>query len=442
MRTRSRFAGLVAAALLPVTAAAILSTPSARADDPDRPPDASVSDVPVRSAPPLVSIDTGRHERARGAVLSEAARQDLRTVAETQGVPYDELAARSAGTDEFDLALHEAEVRYPRAVLESGVEPTGGYWVEAGADADLAAVAEVFGAVPAPVTVHRRVDATDEEITRAQELVFLALADAPVTTGVGVDYDAHRGVLEVDVAVPDVMLRAAAETVAVQALRSVAGLAVDGRLPVPVELTTRVGVDDGTLKGKRGGRALRLASNGTFVCTGGFVVRRGGDVGIVTARHCPNGLTYNSNPILTFVTGASTTATGGVIDLQFHRFDPGIDVDPSFRASGTTSADDRPVRTVANAPVGSSVCAWGAAGGYHCTSVAEVNVCRNGFGDGVNRCGLDRASSEITVAGDSGGPWFFSNTARGTLTGAINGRDYFTRIGRVANNLDAEVLRP
>ncbi|WP_377322167.1 hypothetical protein ACFJIY_22810 [Pimelobacter simplex] len=427
---------LAALAATPALALGATGSPTASAQTPG-----VLADVRVRELPAVQTILTGRPAQADSTTLSDSAQRDLRTLSENEGVRYDELAARTVGSDELDQALQRAEERPSLGVLESGVESAGGFWVEVGAGAELAEVAAIFAAVPARVAIHRRIDATVDEITDVQERVFLALSRAPVTSGVEVDYDAHRAQLEVDVAVPQAGIEVEAEAVAARMLRTIASASPGGLLPVPVEMTIRVGTDRGTLKGKRGGRALRLASDGTFVCTGGFTAMRNGVLGLITARHCPNGLTYNRNPILTFVTGASTTATGGVIDLQFHRFDAGTEVDPVFRASGRTASDDRTVRAVANAPVGSGVCAWGAAGGYDCARVDQVNVCRNGFGDGVDRCGLDRATSEITVAGDSGGPWFFGDTARGTLTGAINGHDYFTRIGRVANNLDAEVLR-
>ena len=81
-----------------------------------------------------------------------------------------------------------------------------------------------------------------------------------------------------------------------------------------------------------------------------------------------------------------------------------------------TSSTDRVVRDVANPSVGQVVCKWGRYSGYGCGTVAFTNRCYTYSGEGTF-CGLVAIGSSITLGGDSGGPWFFGNTATGGHTG-------------------------
>ena len=58
-------------------------------------------------------------------------------------------------------------------------------------------------------------------------------------------------------------------------------------------------------------------------------------------------------------------------------------------------------------------------------------------------CGMDTTAEDVSERGDSGGPWFFGTTARGTHSAGYDGispNSFYTRIGRVANNLNGTVL--
>ncbi|MDW5327882.1 hypothetical protein [Plantactinospora sp. KLBMP9567] len=91
---------------------------------------------------------------------------------------------------------------------------------------------------------------------------------------------------------------------------------------------------------------------------------------------------------------------------------------------------------VGNAPMGSVVCHWGRNSGYRCSNVADA--CRTLSGH--RYCGLDVTREDVSTGGDSGGPWFLGNTARGGHSGASEGvASYFTRISRVRARLDATV---
>lgn len=208
---------------------------------------------------------------------------------------------------------------------------------------------------------------------------------------------------------------------------------------IPVSLVEEPGLAETTLEvNARGGRTLRRATDGRLMCTSGFAVRRNnGNRGIITARHCPNNLTYGWNQgVITFGSNANRI-NRGLIDIQFHRINSGHRVSPFFL--GSSPRDDRVVRAVANGPVGTVACHYGAATRYSCDRIRLVNRCVSL--SGTTYCGLDRTSSHVSAGGDSGGPWFLGNTARGTHTGGGSAGSIFTRIGRVANNMNARVLR-
>jgi hypothetical protein len=61
--------------------------------------------------------------------------------------------------------------------------------------------------------------------------------------------------------------------------------------------------------------------------------------------------------------------------------------------------------------VGSSVCKYGHTTGYTCGTIDTTSLCNNGSCTYVRVSG---GSVNLSEGGDSGGPWFFGNTAYGT----------------------------
>jgi hypothetical protein len=133
-------------------------------------------------------------------------------------------------------------------------------------------------------------------------------------------------------------------------------------------------------------------------CTSGFSVKdSGGTKGITTAGHCSNDQWYNGVK-LPFVSGT----TGGVYDIQWHTA-PGFTV-RNLVFDGTYNRYIFSVKFRANQSVGEWVCKYGMTTGYACGTIATTSQ------DGVNV----RVDNMNVQGGDSGGPWFWSNTAYGT----------------------------
>ena len=396
----------------------------------------------AREAPEPVSVDVKAATQERPAALDNPAFQrDVAAAAKALGQTEQAVAARNAGMVEFDAASDRLMKAYPDAVIETGARDDGTYWIEVGRT-DPHLLVKTLGALPFDVTITRRVDATATEIESLKITAFHAIAKANQGGATTARYDAATGKIVVDVAALTDGLRSTAEAAAKIVLDQLSAAQPDDhRLPVPVEVSTKTDESPDVIQGvvgKRGGRGMAYIGQTDPVCTSGFIVGRNGREGIITAQHCPNNLAYGGQNILTYIT-AATDDLGANIDIQYHRFDLGTDVDPYFRADGWATANDRRVEAVANAPVGTSICKWGDATAYTCSQVQNLNMC--GTLNGEDTCGLDQARGVIADHGDSGGPWFFSTTARGITGGVTSTNTYFTRIGRVSANLDATVLR-
>jgi streptogrisin C len=178
--------------------------------------------------------------------------------------------------------------------------------------------------------------------------------------------------------------------------------------------------------------------NGNDNCTTGFTARRNGVLGVVTARHCPDNLQYVGVPgVTTFVANASNSANG-IIDLQFHRTNAPHNTVAKFRYGGPD--DEATVLNVLNPVDNQTVCVHGIQTQNACSEVLNPNTCFDAT-TSLTYCGQVIMKDWITGGGDSGGPWFFLNTAFGIHSTGSQRGSTFTRIGTVANNLDATVLQ-
>ena len=140
-------------------------------------------------------------------------------------------------------------------------------------------------------------------------------------------------------------------------------------------------------------------------CTSGFSVQSyGGTKGITTAGHCPDTQSYNGFT-LPYVSGT----TGGTYDIQWNTA-------PNFTPInaiwiGSTTRSILSVAYKSSQAVGSYVCKYGMTSGYSCGTIFDNNW------EGANI----RVHTSVSP-GDSGGPFFYVNTAYGT-TIASQGSD-------------------
>jgi len=172
-------------------------------------------------------------------------------------------------------------------------------------------------------------------------------------------------------------------------------------------------------------------------CTSGFSVKKGITKGITTAGHCSNTQSYNGNS-LTFESEKET----GSYDIQWHTA-PGYTVSNKIRTSGGGSTRDiTATKSRSSQAIGNYVCKYGKTSHYTCGYISSKNFMYQGQATYIrvdNTAGYDDLSS----GGDSGGPWFLSNTAYGTHVGSP-GDDpndaVYMAVNYVESGLDVSVM--
>ena len=188
-------------------------------------------------------------------------------------------------------------------------------------------------------------------------------------------------------------------------------------LPVRVRRLDAVLVDSAAIGG---GRVEGPNAEGRrFRCTTGFVVRNGhGQVGITTAAHCPDTLTWRApdgEERLLPMLGAWGAAQN---DIQIHG---GVGPASPLIFSDTAKQTVRPVTSWATRPMtrpGDWLCLRGESSGYACSEVELTDFAPPG-----DLCGGLCTSSWVTMRGpecrrgDSGAPIFLGSIAYGTLKG-------------------------
>jgi hypothetical protein len=137
-------------------------------------------------------------------------------------------------------------------------------------------------------------------------------------------------------------------------------------------------------------------------CTSAFGTLLNGVRGICTAGHCPD-TQYDDGSPLTF----QGEAQGIYGDFQWHT---GLQNEPDDFYAGSDSmleTDRRDVSSVGSPTVGQTLCRNGMTTYKYCQEVRKLNVCSGGF------CNLVQMGVHRSAGGDSGGPWYFGNTAYG-----------------------------
>lgn len=175
-----------------------------------------------------------------------------------------------------------------------------------------------------------------------------------------------------------------------------------------------------------GGGRLEVTGSETLACTAGFnVVNSAGVTGISTAGHCSNLLTHeNTSGSTEYATTYKSGHHGTYGDFQ-------------WSITGDTEPDDfyyswsstRDVAAVASPLVNQNLCRFGHITGAQCAEVETNSVCSTTSAG--TACNLTRMKKDTAQPGDSGGPWYYGNTAYGIHKGdvaVIGGtRDVFSK---------------
>jgi hypothetical protein len=179
---------------------------------------------------------------------------------------------------------------------------------------------------------------------------------------------------------------------------------------------------------------LRLVALDLRDCTSGFsVIEATGVKGILTAAHCSNAMSYDGIDL-----PFQGSAYGGPCDFQWHTA-PGFDV-RNLMYDGTNLRYVLWTKHRDNQAVGQWVCKYGWASGFTCGFISDKNYYPGGDMDNtlirVHQDGVNLSSG-----GDSGGPWFRTNTAYGLHVGEIGDDAYYMAINYI-EVLGLRVLTP
>lgn len=374
------------------------------------------------------------HPAAGEPCRSAAEHEDLATIAEQEGITLDRAIDRYAWNDNFTVALEE--IRAVSGALAEAAITDDGAWV---AFADQVPV-QAVGILARFTAAHPEVDLdvrtgtgfTEAAFADALVRVHAAIYDTPGVVEAVTSYD--RPTRQI---VTTVSLLPGVDPDLVSTLQTVsaARLADDGGRGIADVLTTRVVLQDAGLV-RDDSSSYRYGGEILSTCTSGFAVRRLSDSsrGIAIAEHC-DGTIYDDGDVLTY--RAAHNGTHG--DMEW-RYGPDYEADNFYSGSSTTTEVNlRDVSSSATPSEGQPLCLNGKTTHTHCQQVRQVSVCSNGA------CNLVQMGNRSADGGDSGGPWFYSNTAYGIHKGSHcdpfcpYDRDLFTKATRLDDGLGVVV---
>ena len=394
---------------------------------------------------PGVAKHAAIHGRGPRHKLSRAEAEDVAQWASQEGVDVGRALVQYEPVPRFTHVAAKLQAENPETFVDSGVEWIDGDvepWLTFTDRPDARTVARIQS-LPVSVDVMWGAPASKQELEAISGQLLESLAAYyPGDAATSIDRASWSVTVTTDddAMITDAQLQSAVADAGATAESPVEGPDGQPRPPVTIFHATDE-LDESALQATvQGGRNMNAISDNAAVCTAGFTAVRNGQAGLLTAAHCPNQLRYGNDKGIIEYTATAADSPGGRNDFQFHRTLSGNSTNAQFRV---TSSTDRVVRRVSNPSNGQIVCKWGRFSGYGCATVSSTNRCYTYPGEGTF-CGLVAVASNITLGGDSGGPWFFGETATGGHTGlaAIAPFAYpvsvFTEISRVGK-VDASV---
>jgi len=155
-------------------------------------------------------------------------------------------------------------------------------------------------------------------------------------------------------------------------------------------------------------------------CTSGFSVKKGWWIfttkGITTAGHCSDTQSYSGNS-LTFKSEMYT----GSYDIQWHTASGYTVTNKIQWWSDGSTRDITATKSRSNQVIGGYVCKYGMTSHYTCGYISDKNYKPSYVPNAIAtfiRVDNTAGYNDLSSAGDSGGPWFLTNTAYGTHSGS------------------------
>lgn len=358
---------------------------------------------------------------------------DLAQLARQRGITHQEAIETYGWRARFSELLMRIQEAYPDEYAGAKMAPDDGSgpWVAFRADAPPESVA-MLKSFFKPVAVHESRGFSEKELEARLEKAHYALWQRKdLVRNVSSGYDIATGAITVQV-----------EPVA--SLASLATVQTDLRAALPAESdawNVQVSVVDSIAHADdyiHGGGRLEYQSSSGLACTAGFGIRKGSNPrGMTTASHCNNALDYSwidaGAPWTRLTFQAEHNGTWG--DVQWHTSTNQVDDD--FYQNWYSLRD---TNAVGYAQDNQAVCLFGHTTGQTCDVVYQRNHCLG------NRCHLTLTENHYAKGGDSGGPWFWGNTAYGIHSGSKNypwtwsARSSFTPVTYLDEALNVQVF--
>ncbi|WP_130413347.1 hypothetical protein [Xylanimonas ulmi] len=364
--------------------------------------------------------------------ISTAEMQDLRLVAEQNGISLDEAIDRYAWNDNFSLVVDTIRKAHPESFTGAEIVDAGHAWISfKGPAPNVAAVLDPFAKIAPTVEVEVRADEgySEHQLEKSIESVHYAIYGSPGVRQAATSFDTDTRTIVTTVVLTDPERASAAADLNETAQATLAAVSTsdaDIAAAVTVARNATLGGDD-SASYHYGGEVLSG-------CTSGFGTRASsstsGTRGIATAGRCGNS---QGDDGYTLTSRGGHQGTHG--DFQWHT--GGATHSDDFYA-GTATVTETTLRDVSGsgAPtVGQTPCKNGATNHASCQEVRKLGDCRDSM------CNLVQMGARLAAGGDSGGPIYWGNTAYGLHSGrrydpvAPFDRDQFARADRIDDAL-------
>lgn len=359
------------------------------------------------------------------AEFSDAEVADLSLMATDANISLEEAAAQYGWQDDFAVAATELEDQFPDTYAGGEIMSTTPPSVQVRFKGKVpVAASAVFRNLPGSV----KVDLTGgEAMSQAEVGLLVASVHAQMTAqydsaGMSSEYDRRTGKVIVSVVPKDAAAATNGVASALQEEAAAAGMP-------PVEIRVYQGAPGGPDARNGGGWLETLGtSTGDPACTAGFNVINGSGTtsGVATAGHCGNSLSHeNYSGQAEYAVSHVNQHVGTYGDFQWgtttdHEYD-------DFYYDSTHTARD--VSALASPLVNQRLCRFGSTTGARCAEVEANGICYN-LPQG-QACNLTRMKNRLAAVGDSGGPWYYGNTAYGFHSGGaptvFGERDAFSK---------------
>lgn len=385
----------------------------------DSHPHGNVADAPLPSAP---------------GDITPAQMDDIAFIAREEGIPLEEAIAKIGWQESFSEMSFVIAEEYPESYAGARIEPEGQPWIAFSSEIPSAASAliqdfnqEVLSqgrylddsGEPREVAIYENRGFSESELTeRLREAHFAAVAQREIVADASSGYDIASGDINLNIELAPGVEASSYESV-IEELYSLSAIPREVTITIQKSLGL---VDDANIIG---GDAMTS-------CTSGFTVIKSNTRGIATAGHCNN--TQSLHGPLSFK--GEHVGTWG--DMQWHTSTQ-YEYDDFFGGGTTTHLYDiRDVNNRGNALEGQYICRNGKTTFKHCDNVYQLNHCSG------SKCGLTAMHNRKAAGGDSGGPWYYGNTAYGLHQGGkfwnFKNRDMFTPQANLDNGISGLVI--